>query len=187
MILAILIYAAAMTLANLSVAHFGPSVAPINAFVLIGLDLALRNRLALRMNAAQMLGLIAGTSALSFLLNPASGQIALASFIAFSASALADWLTFRTLAGQWLRRCLGGVAVGAAVDSLLFPTLAFGAILPGIVAAQFVAKVAGGSLWAYLIRPRIHTNMPTNPLHAPCASVAHADTQNPVDNPPIHL
>lgn len=39
---AILIYAAAMTVANLSIAHFGPWISPLNAFVLIGLDLALR-------------------------------------------------------------------------------------------------------------------------------------------------
>jgi len=151
MILAILIYAAAMTLANLSVAHFGPASAPINAFALIGLDLALRNWLALKMRAPQMLALIAGASALSYIANPSSGQIALASFVAFAASALADWLTFRTISGAWLRRCLGGVTVGAAVDSLLFPTLAFGALMPGIVALQFIAKVAGGSMWGYVM------------------------------------
>jgi hypothetical protein len=40
---------------------------------------------------------------------------------------------------------------GAAVDSLLFPTIAFGALMPHIVLAQFVAKVAGGAFWAWLI------------------------------------
>jgi len=40
--IAVFVYATAMTLANLSVAAFGPWVSPINAFVLIGLDLALR-------------------------------------------------------------------------------------------------------------------------------------------------
>lgn len=40
--IAIVIYAAAMTLANLSIAHFGPWISPLNAFVLIGLDLARR-------------------------------------------------------------------------------------------------------------------------------------------------
>ena len=42
--IAILIYAAAMTVANLSIAHFGPWISPLNAFVLIGLDLALSHR-----------------------------------------------------------------------------------------------------------------------------------------------
>ena len=155
--LAIIIYAAAMTLANLSVAAFGPSITPINAFVLIGLDLSLRNWLALTLKPWQMMLLIGASAGLSYVLNPASGQIAMASFIAFSASALADWLTFSTISGRWLKRCLGGVAVGAAVDSLLFPTLAFGALLPALVAAQFVAKVAGGAIWAWMLsrlRPR---------------------------------
>jgi hypothetical protein len=30
-------------------------------------------------------------------------------------------------------------------------TLAFGALMPHIVAMQFVAKVAGGALWAWAI------------------------------------
>ena len=55
---AILIYASAMTLANLSIAQFGPWVSPINAFVLIGLDLALRDWLHCRLRAGQMLALI---------------------------------------------------------------------------------------------------------------------------------
>ena len=149
--IAILIYAAAMTSANLLVAAFGPAIAPLNAFVLIGLDLSLRNWLAMRLRAPQMLAMIASTSAISYALNPASGQIALASFVAFTCSALADWLTFRTISGQWLRRCIGGVTVGAAVDSIIFQTLAFGALMPVIVLAQFAAKVAGGAMWASLL------------------------------------
>jgi hypothetical protein len=39
----------------------------------------------------------------------------------------------------------------AAVDSLIFPTLAFGVLLPHIVALQFIAKVAGGALWAAVL------------------------------------
>lgn len=58
LILAILIYAAAMTVANLTIAHFGPWVSPINAFVLIGLDLTLRDWLHMRLRAWQMLALI---------------------------------------------------------------------------------------------------------------------------------
>ena len=52
--IAIVVYAAAMTLANLSVAAFGPSVTAINAFVLIGLDLALRDWLHVRLKVWQM-------------------------------------------------------------------------------------------------------------------------------------
>jgi hypothetical protein len=48
LILALLAYVVAITAANLTVAAFGPAVTPINAFFLIGLDLSLRNWLALR-------------------------------------------------------------------------------------------------------------------------------------------
>jgi len=151
LILAIVIYAAAMTLANLSVAAFGPAISPVNAFVLIGLDLALRDWLHVRLKAWQMLALIVAAGALTYLLNPAAGKIAVASSAAFTAAALVDWATFTRLRGSWLFRANGSNVVGAAVDSLIFPTLAFGALMPHIVALQFVAKVAGGALWAWVL------------------------------------
>ena len=149
--IAILIYAVAMTLANLSVAHFGPAISPVNAFVLISLDLALRDWLHVRLKAWQMLALIVAAGVLSYALNPAAGKIAVASSAAFTAAALVDWLTFVRLRGSWLFRANGSNVAGAAVDSLIFPTLAFGALLPHIVLLQFVAKVLGGALWAALL------------------------------------
>lgn len=149
---AVLTYAAAMTLANLSVAAWGPAVTPINAFVLIGLDLALRDWLHVRMRWWQMLGLIAATGLLTYWLNPAAGKIAVASACAFTAAALVDWAAFARLRGSWLVRANGSNVAGAAVDSLVFPTLAFGAFMPHIVAMQFAAKVAGGAIWACLLR-----------------------------------
>lgn len=59
--------------------------------------------------------------------------------------------TFARLRGSWLFRANGSNVAGAAVDSLIFPTLAFGALMPHIVAMQFVAKVAGGAIWAAVI------------------------------------
>lgn len=152
--IAILIYAAAMTLANLSVATWGPWVSPINAFVLIGLDLALRDWLHVRLRAWQMGVLIACTGLLTYVLNPATGMITVASACAFSAAALVDWAVFMRLKGSWLFRANGSNVAGAAVDSLIFPTLAFGVLMPQIVALQFVAKVAGGAMWAALLTPK---------------------------------
>jgi uncharacterized PurR-regulated membrane protein YhhQ (DUF165 family) len=149
--IAILIYAAAMTLANLTVAKFGPSVMPFLAFVLIGLDLALRDWLHIRLKTWQMGTLIASTGLLTYILNPAAGMIAIASASAFSAAAVVDWAAFARLRGTWLFRANGSNVAGAAVDSLLFPTIAFGALMPQIVLMQFVAKVAGGALWAWLL------------------------------------
>lgn len=151
MLIAIAAYAAAMILANLSVAAFGPWVSPINAFVLIGLDLALRDWLHVRLRVWQMGALIAGTGALTYALNPAAGMIAIASSAAFTAAAVVDWATFARLRGSWMFRANGSNVAGAAVDSLVFPTLAFGALMPQIVLAQFAAKVAGGAVWAWII------------------------------------
>jgi uncharacterized PurR-regulated membrane protein YhhQ (DUF165 family) len=149
--IAITAYAAAMTIANLSVATFGPAISPINAFFLIGLDLALRDWLHVRLRVWQMGALIAATGALTYVLNPAAGQIAIASACAFTAAALVDWGTFARLRGSWMFRANGSNVAGAAVDSLLFPTIAFGALMPHIVAMQFVAKIVGGAVWVWLI------------------------------------
>ena len=102
---AVLIYAAAMTLANLSVAAYGPSVTAINAFVLIGLDLALRDWLQVRMKAWQMGALIACTGLLTYALNPAAGMIAIASASAFS-SACVYILAIAPMMG-WARPTFG--------------------------------------------------------------------------------
>jgi uncharacterized PurR-regulated membrane protein YhhQ (DUF165 family) len=152
--IAVLIYAAAMTLANLSVAAFGPWVSPINAFVLIGLDLTLRDWLHVRLHQWQMLALICATGLLTFALNPSAGKIAVASAVAFTAAAFVDWSVFSRLRGSWSFRANGSNVAGAAVDSLIFPTLAFGTLMPHIVAMQFVAKVSGGALWAWALSRR---------------------------------
>ena len=55
------------------------------------------------------------------------------------------------LARSRLARYFVAALAGAAVDSLLFPTIAFGALMPQIVLAQFVAKVAGGAFWAWVL------------------------------------
>jgi uncharacterized PurR-regulated membrane protein YhhQ (DUF165 family) len=154
MTIAILVYATAMTLANLSIATWGPWVSPINAFVLIGLDLALRDWLHVRLKAWQMGALIASAGLLTYALNPAAGQIAVASAVAFTAAAVVDWSVFIRLPGSWLRRANGSNVAGAAVDSIIFPTLAFGVLMPHIVALQFVAKVAGGALWAWALNQK---------------------------------
>jgi uncharacterized PurR-regulated membrane protein YhhQ (DUF165 family) len=149
--IAIAVYAATIIAANLLVAQFGLVITPVLAFVCIGLDLALRDWLQLRLTRWHMGALILGTGVITFLANPAAEKIALASAASFILAAMADWWAFNTLAGSWLRRSIGSNVAGAAIDSLVFPTLAFGALLPGIVAAQFVAKTVGGALWACML------------------------------------
>lgn len=151
--LAIIVYLLSMTAANLLVSKFGPAISPVLAFFLIGMDLALRDWLHVRLRAIQMLTLIAASGLLTFVLNPAAGQIAVASACAFTLAALTDWSVFAKMPGSWLRRANASNIAGAAVDSLVFPTIAFGALMPHIVAMQFIAKVAGGAIWAWLLAP----------------------------------
>jgi uncharacterized PurR-regulated membrane protein YhhQ (DUF165 family) len=149
--LALIAYASAIIGANLLMAIFGPVITPLNAFVLIGLDLALRDWLHLRLPPQRMALLIVVTGGVSYLLNPTAGVIAIASAVSFMTAALADWWVFAKLQGSWQRRANLSNVCGAAVDSLLFPTLAFGALMPEIVLAQFIAKTMGGGLWTLAI------------------------------------
>lgn len=156
------LYIAAMLAANLIVAKLGPWASPIIAFFLIGFDLSMRDWLHIRLRAWQMIGLLGVAGVLTYALNPAAGIVAVASAVAFTSAALADWATFARLRGSWLFRANGSNVAGAAVDSLIFPTLAFGALIPHIVAMQFVAKVAGGAVWAYLLRRWFTGSLPTS-------------------------
>lgn len=155
----VLMYLAAIVVANLSVAAFGPAVAIVNAFVFIGLDLTARDRLHAAWHgrglAWKMACLIGAGSLLSWLLNRDAGPIALASFVAFAVSATLDTIVYAALGKRaYLVRINGSNVVSAAADSLIFPYLAFGGFLPWIVAGQFAAKLIGGALWAWVLRPR---------------------------------
>lgn len=152
-------YLSAIVGANLLVAAFGPSITIINAFVFIALDLTTRDRLheAWHHNGLiwKMAALIATGSLLSYALNTNAGPIALASFVAFSVSAAIDALCYQVLHSRsYFVKVNGSNVLSAAADSLIFPTLAFGALLPWIVLGQFAAKVLGGAIWAYVLKPR---------------------------------
>jgi hypothetical protein len=149
----IAVYIAAMVAANMLVWWLGPWFSPINAFLLIGLDLTLRDVMHDRLTKWQMLSVVLAGGALTWLLNPSAAHIAIASATAFTVSAAADWLAYSLLRSRpWLVRANGSNVVGAAVDSIIFPTMAFGGFLPHIVAMQFAAKVLGGGVWSVLLR-----------------------------------
>lgn len=154
-IVLIAVYIAAMVTANLLVWWLGPWFSPINAFVLIGLDLTMRDVMQERLNRGQLASVIIAGGLITWLVNPAAKQIALASATAFILAALADWLAYSLLRSRpWLVRSNGSNVVGAAVDSVVFPTLAFGVFLPAVIALQFAAKVAGGAIWSLAIQPK---------------------------------
>ena len=150
------VYILAMVAANLLVWWVGPWFSPINAFLLIGLDLTLRDVMHDRLTKLKMLSVVLAGGAITWAVNPAAATIAVASAAAFTVSAAADWLAYTMLRSRpWLVRSNGSNVVGAAVDSLIFPTLAFGGFLPHIVAMQFAAKVGGGAVWSFLLRRRM--------------------------------
>lgn len=150
------IYISSLTLANLLVAWLGPWFSPINAFVLIGLDLVLRDKLHDRWQgdrlALRMFGIIAAAGLLSWVINKDAGMIAIASVTAFTVAMTVDALIYQKLKNRpWFQRANGSNIGGAATDSVLFPTIAFGSLMPEIVALQFFAKVAGGFIWSLII------------------------------------
>ena len=151
------IYIAALVAANLLVAWLGVWFSLVNAFVLIGLDLSLRDKLHDLWEGdklpIKMGGLIATASIVSYAINPATGMIALASLAAFSLSMLADSLVYRYLKDkEWMIRVNGSNIAGSAVDSVVFPTIAFGGLMLEIVALQFIAKVGGGYIWSRIFK-----------------------------------
>jgi uncharacterized PurR-regulated membrane protein YhhQ (DUF165 family) len=156
-ILLVVLYFAAIIAANLIITRFGPQATIITAFLFIGLDITARDRLHESWQGRglwfRMATLIAAGSLLSWLVNRDAGPIAIASFGAFAASGAADTLTYHALRHRtWTLKVNGSNIVSAAVDSLVFPTLAFGGFLPLVVLGQFIAKVAGGAVWAAILR-----------------------------------
>ena len=153
----VFIYLLAVVLANLLILWLGPQAAVITAFLFIGLDLSLRDKLHDQWHGEQvwwkMLALICGGSAISIVLNWDALPIALASATAFLAAGVGDALVYAGLRKKrFMIRVNGSNVAGSAIDSIVFPTLAFGVFMPEIVLGQFVAKFVGGFLWSLVLQ-----------------------------------
>jgi queuosine precursor transporter len=152
-------YLVAIIAANLFVATFGPASSIFSAFLLIGLNLTARDYLHSAWGGRpylwpKMAALIACGSLLSWAINADAGVIALASFLAFAASESVDALVYNRLRhSRWAVKVNGSNVFSAAVDSVLFPLVAFGGFLPLITAGQFLAKVFGGAMWSWVLKP----------------------------------
>lgn len=150
----IALFLAAIVAANLTLTAWGPSAIIPNAFFLIGLDLVTRDRLADFWGTtrwAKMLLLIAAGGALSYWLNRDAATIAVASVVAFSCAEAGEALFYHFLRKRpWIERASKAAVVGAAIDSLLFITIAFGFSFSTSF-TQFAAKVAGAVVWTWAI------------------------------------
>jgi uncharacterized PurR-regulated membrane protein YhhQ (DUF165 family) len=152
----IVLYLVAIVAANLSVTYFGPASTIVNAFLFIGLDITTRDMLHERWEHKnlwlKMAALLGTGSALSWVLNRNTGPVAIASLAAFAASGAADTIVYHLMRNRSkFQKVNGSNLVSSAVDSIVFPTVAFGALMPWITLGQFVAKLVGGFLWSMLL------------------------------------
>lgn len=150
------IYLASVVAANLTITYLGPGASIVTAFLCIGASLTSRDGLHELWNHQglvwKMVALIGAGSLLSWVLNRDAGPIAIASFVSFIASGALDTVAYALLyKREWMVKVNGSNIIGAAADSVLFPTLAFGAFMPWIVIGQFAAKVGGGFIWSLLL------------------------------------
>lgn len=141
-----------------------PRWAPVNAFWLIGLDLVCRDKLDdtwQRGRVYKMGALVIAGSVIAYALNADAGSVALASAVAFAAAFSTDWAVYSRLRERsWLERANWSNVPSAAIDSILFPLIAFPALAGSflgldwfLVATLFAAKVGGGAVWSLLLKP----------------------------------
>jgi uncharacterized PurR-regulated membrane protein YhhQ (DUF165 family) len=156
--LAVVAWLAAITAANLISAHYGPEASIYNAFALIGLTFVLRDYLHdawQEHRVPKIAALIISGSVLAYLVSPAAGRIGLASGIAFAASESVDAVAYHAVRRlPWLKRSNVSNFAGALVDSVVFPTVAFGGFVLATTVGQLTAKVAGALLFTLLLARR---------------------------------
>lgn len=141
------LWLAAIVAANYTTAVFGPMASVANSFLLVGLMLTTRDKLHALWEGRglkwKMATLIATGGLLSYLTQPATGSVALASIVAFTVSETVDTVVYyRT------RSVNASNTASALIDSLIFPILAFGSFMPLVFAGQFLSKVFGGYVWS---------------------------------------
>lgn len=152
----VLMYLGAIVVANLLTSNFGAGMSIVNAFLFIGLDITARDRLHDTWHndglVWKMGALIFAGSVLSWFVDRNVVQIAVASCVSFLIANISDAVIYQVLHKHpWQIKVNGSNIVSAAVDSVAFPTIAFGSFMPLVTLGQFVAKVCGGFVWAWVI------------------------------------
>jgi uncharacterized integral membrane protein len=153
----------AIVAANLLVTA-NPANAIPNAFILIGADMVVRDRLDdrwRRNRGIKMLGLVVAGALVAYFINDAAQAIAAASATAFALLLLADWAVYSRIRERpWLERANISNIVSGGVDSVAFPLFAelygFSGLWDWrIVIGLWAAKVGGGLIWSFLLAPRM--------------------------------
>jgi hypothetical protein len=136
--------------------HFGKTASIVDSAVGIGVVLILRDRLAdiwgVR-RAKKMLALIFVGGLCALAVNIGHPIIGVASGVAFASAEIGDGLVYYAYRRRpWQQRVTASNVAFALVDSLVFPSIAFGAFDWKLTGAQFAAKVLGSVAWGYALR-----------------------------------
>lgn len=159
-------YLGALLGANLLAMQFGQAALPVTAALLIPFDFAVRVRLQQRWRHQvaglwlRMLALTVCGGLLSYVIDPESQRIALSGTVSFITSSLLGTFTYEVAMkiepalpprDQAFDATMCSLAVMALADSVLFPVLAFDAVVLPLVLTQFVVKwvVSAGLVWLW--------------------------------------
>lgn len=162
-IILVILFVTIMAAANLAIAAIGPWLLPVTAFVSVGIVLVSRDYLhdmwATRPGGGfwpRMLGMILAAAILAAIVDPASGRVGAASVLALTGAALVETGVFHALfRRRWMIRSNGSNIAGALADSTIFPLVAFGFGVEGLlllIATQAATKTLGGLFWSTLFR-----------------------------------
>lgn len=148
----IFIYVSAIVLANQLVFMIGPWWSIVNSVLLIGLDFILRDKIHEKIGLRKVILLSVIAGLVSFFVNPEIGSIAIASSISFVLASIGDGVIYQSLINRkWIVKSNSSNVVASAIDSSVFPFIAFGSFMPAIMIGQFMAKVVGGIMWSLII------------------------------------
>lgn len=152
----IIIYLGAIVTADLLVTHFGQRALVVTGLFIIPLDLFSRDLLhdfwKGKFLGIKMFLLVCTGSLLSFFINSNSKMVAIASACSFAIVGVVSFIIYQALIERNRAFKMNVTnSIGAVVDSLLFPWIAFGAIDFKISAVQSILKIIGGLFWVSLL------------------------------------
>lgn len=150
----VLFYLVAIVSANTLVGLFGLGANYAMSFLFIAFNLVTRDYLHEEWSGDRFkMGLlIASGSVLTYFVNRDFGQIALASFLAFSMAGVVDYIIYQSQMGRsrFVKSNMSNI-VSAFVDSFVFTFVAFGVSqLVEITLIDWSVKVLGGLFWSYV-------------------------------------
>ncbi len=153
-------YIVAIVTANLIVARYGQPALVVTAAVLIPFDLVTRDVLHERWKGPSlvrnMAALILSGSVIASLMNIDAAQVALASFVAFTVAQTVNALVFEVLENKVTRFKRMNISnfVAAAIDSTVFPLVAFAVVDWRLSVAQWGTKFTCGVIMTWFIVKR---------------------------------